>query len=52
MNTATRKRVDSTDLTLLEFDPLVNTRLETLSDETTNFWNLEQRKQSCKGLSP
>ena len=36
-NTATRMRVDSTDLTLSEFDPLVRTRLETLSDETTNF---------------
>jgi hypothetical protein len=36
-NTATRKRVDLMDLTLLEFDPLVNTKLGTLSDETTNF---------------
>jgi len=36
-NTATRKREDLMDLILLEFDPLVKTRLETLSDETTNF---------------
>jgi len=52
MNTATRKRVDSTDLTLLEFDPLVNTKLETLSDETSNFWKWELRERSLKGLSP
>ncbi len=37
MNIATRTRDDSMDLTLMEFDPLVNTKLETLSDETSNF---------------